>query len=136
MIIIFFLFEKWQGSAVQLSNVLYQNIRGTSASEVAIKFDCSRTIPCREIYLQDVILKPQGTGGTSATCDNVRFLNRGSFFPQCTPWRTEEENKISVIGFWKITKYKLYSELLANEIKFEKIGKTSHPIFSSVIQFV
>ncbi|KAK7341164.1 hypothetical protein VNO80_24089 [Phaseolus coccineus] len=74
-----------QNSAVQLSNVLYQNIRGTSASEVAIKFDCSRAVPCRQIYLQDVILEPQGRGGTIATCANVRYVNRGKFFPQCTP---------------------------------------------------
>ncbi|KAK7312126.1 hypothetical protein VNO77_35742 [Canavalia gladiata] len=73
-----------QDSAVQLSNVLYQNIRGTSASEVAIKFDCSRTVPCRKIYLQDVILEPEGSGGTIATCENVRYVNRGKFFPQCT----------------------------------------------------
>ncbi|WVZ04143.1 hypothetical protein V8G54_024949 [Vigna mungo] len=74
-----------QDSAVQLSNVLYQNIRGTSASEVAIKFDCSRAVPCSQIYLQDVILEPQGRGGTIATCENVRYVNRGKFFPQCTP---------------------------------------------------
>ncbi|KAK7258189.1 hypothetical protein RIF29_32704 [Crotalaria pallida] len=75
-----------QKSGVQLSKVLYQNIRGTSASEVAIKFDCSRTVPCREIYVQDVILEPEGgSGGTIATCENVRYVNRGKFFPQCSP---------------------------------------------------
>ncbi|KAL4389795.1 hypothetical protein HN51_010732 [Arachis hypogaea] len=80
-----------QNSGVQLSNVLYQNIRGTSASEVAIKFDCSRTVPCREIYLQDVILEPEdgGNGDTVATCQNVRYVNRGKFFPQCTPMRNQ-----------------------------------------------
>ncbi|KAJ1418508.1 Pectin lyase fold/virulence factor [Sesbania bispinosa] len=75
-----------QASAVRLSNVLYQNIRGTSASEVAIKFDCSRSVPCRGIYVQDVILEPQGSGeGTIATCENVRYVNRGKLFPQCSP---------------------------------------------------
>ncbi|KAG4966776.1 hypothetical protein JHK87_032427 [Glycine soja] len=74
-----------QDSAVQLSNVLYQNIKGTSASEVAIKFDCSRAVPCRQIYVQDVILEPQGHGGTIATCEHVSYVNRGKFFPQCTP---------------------------------------------------
>ncbi|WJX49733.1 hypothetical protein P8452_36130 [Trifolium repens] len=75
-----------QGRAVQLSHVLYQNIRGTSASEVAIKFDCSRTIPCREIYLQDVILEPESGGsGTTATCENVGYVNSGKFYPQCSP---------------------------------------------------
>lgn len=81
------LWSKLQDSAVKLSNVLYQNIIGTSASEVAIKFDCSRTVPCRGIYLQDVILEPEGSGGTTASCENVRYVNRGKFFPQCSPWR-------------------------------------------------
>lgn len=70
---------------MQLSHVLYQNIRGTSASTVAIKFACSRTVPCREIYLHDVILESQGGGGTTATCENVRYVNRGKFYPQCSP---------------------------------------------------
>ncbi|KAK8554267.1 hypothetical protein V6N12_031233 [Hibiscus sabdariffa] len=40
------------GSAVQVKNVVYTNIKGTSASEVAIKFDCSKTHPCQGILLQ------------------------------------------------------------------------------------
>lgn len=73
-----------EGSAVQLSDVLYQNIRGTSASEVAIKFDCSETKPCRDINVEDVFLKTQGHGEAVATCDNVRFVNRGNLVPQCS----------------------------------------------------
>lgn len=90
---------------MQLSHVLYQNIRGTSASEVAIKFDCSRTVPCREIYLQDVILEPQGKGGgTTATCENVRYVNRGKFYPQCSPWRKEREG---CVRYFNIQQYYL-----------------------------
>ncbi|KAH1137418.1 hypothetical protein AAZX31_10G084100 [Glycine max] len=74
-------------SAVKLSNIMYQNIRGTSASEVAIKFNCSKTVPCKGIYLQDVILTPEGHGGCSstiATCENVRYVNQGKVFPPCS----------------------------------------------------
>ncbi|KAK7271574.1 hypothetical protein RJT34_27596 [Clitoria ternatea] len=74
-----------QDSAVQLSDIMYQNIRGTSASEVAIKFECSKTVPCKGIYLQDVILTPQGDDGAIATCQNVRYVQRGKFHPQCSP---------------------------------------------------
>ncbi|XP_057727636.1 polygalacturonase-like [Arachis stenosperma] len=74
-----------QESAVKLSNVVYQNIIGTSATQVAIKFNCSKTVPCRSIYLQDVILKPERHGSdTVATCENVRYANRGQLFPQCS----------------------------------------------------
>ncbi|XP_061348243.1 polygalacturonase-like [Gastrolobium bilobum] len=78
-----------QESAVGLSNVVYQNIRGTSASEVAIKFDCSKTVPCKGIYLKDVVLTPEGGGSTLATCENVGYVNRGKFFPQCSPLKKE-----------------------------------------------
>ncbi|CAL0310312.1 unnamed protein product [Lupinus luteus] len=73
-----------QESAVALSNVVYQNIKGTSASEVAIKFVCSKTVPCKGIYMQDVILRREDGDGVSATCENVRFANRGRFYPQCS----------------------------------------------------
>ncbi|XP_058750100.1 polygalacturonase-like [Vicia villosa] len=77
---------KEQNKGVRLSRVLYQNIRGTSASEVAITFECSKIVPCREIYLQDVILEQEeGSGGTIATCKNVKYVNRGKFYPQCSP---------------------------------------------------
>ncbi|KAK1399957.1 hypothetical protein POM88_009820 [Heracleum sosnowskyi] len=35
-----------QKSAVLVKNVVYQNITGTSATDVAIKFDCSQSHPC------------------------------------------------------------------------------------------
>ncbi|CAI8596152.1 unnamed protein product [Vicia faba] len=74
-----------QDSAVQLSNVVYQNIRGTSASEVAIKLECSKAVPCKGIHLQDVILTPEGNDGAIAKCENVRYTNSGKFFPKCQP---------------------------------------------------
>ncbi|KAA8518187.1 hypothetical protein F0562_015661 [Nyssa sinensis] len=49
-----------QKSAVQVKNVVYQNIKGTSAGDVAIKFDCSKNFPCQGIVLQDVNIKQGG----------------------------------------------------------------------------
>ncbi|KAK4747554.1 hypothetical protein SAY87_014140 [Trapa incisa] len=45
-----------QDSGVKISNVTYQNIRGTSATRVGMKFDCSTTNPCTGIRLEDVEL--------------------------------------------------------------------------------
>ncbi|KAJ7949176.1 polygalacturonase-like [Quillaja saponaria] len=72
-----------QEKAVQVSNVVYQNIGGTSASEVAIKFDCSKSFPCQGIWIQDVNLVRQGNGAVTGSCANVRFFNRGNISPQC-----------------------------------------------------
>ncbi|PIN04151.1 Polygalacturonase [Handroanthus impetiginosus] len=43
-------------NCVKINNVTYQDIRGTSATEIAVKFNCSRTCPCHEIRLKDVNL--------------------------------------------------------------------------------
>ncbi|XP_020259518.1 polygalacturonase-like [Asparagus officinalis] len=44
-------------SGVKITNVKFENIRGTSATPVAIKVDCSATNPCTGIKLKDVDLK-------------------------------------------------------------------------------
>ncbi|KAL2479989.1 Polygalacturonase ADPG1 [Abeliophyllum distichum] len=70
---------KEQSSAVQVRNVVYQNIKGTSASDVAINFDCSKKYPCQGILLQNVNL-----GSAKAECNNVNLKNIGSITPLCS----------------------------------------------------
>ncbi|XP_057982118.1 polygalacturonase-like [Malania oleifera] len=73
-----------QASAVKVKNVLYQNINGTSASEVAISFKCSKSIPCEGIVLQNISLKREGEGTpTKALCNNVEFTEKGIVSPHC-----------------------------------------------------
>ncbi|KAL2514537.1 Polygalacturonase QRT2 [Forsythia ovata] len=74
-----------QKSAVQVMDVVYNNIRGTSASEVAIKLDCSDTVPCKRIVLDDVNLSRQGEGEVKANCSNIiGFDSLGTYvFPRC-----------------------------------------------------
>lgn len=74
---------KEQSSAVKVKDVVYKNINGTSASEVAIKFDCSKTHPCQEILLQNVKLQEQGDRTAKAICNNVKLTEKGTVFPQC-----------------------------------------------------
>ncbi|KAL3724262.1 hypothetical protein ACJRO7_029433 [Eucalyptus globulus] len=45
-----------QASGVRVSDVTYQDIHGTSATSVAVKFDCSSKYPCTGIRMQDVKL--------------------------------------------------------------------------------
>ncbi|XWS43145.1 hypothetical protein CRYUN_Cryun16bG0077500 [Craigia yunnanensis] len=74
---------KQQSSAVQVKNVAYKNIKGTSASEVAIKFDCSKSHPCQGIVLQNVNLQEQGNATVEAICNNVKLSEAEAIFPQC-----------------------------------------------------
>ncbi|KAK7244611.1 hypothetical protein RIF29_39435 [Crotalaria pallida] len=74
---------KKQKSAVQIKNVLYQNIRGTSASDVAVKFDCSETFPCQGIVLQDIDLQGEGGEYAEASCNNAQLTYLGDVNPSC-----------------------------------------------------
>ena len=72
-----------QSSAVQVKNVVYKNIKGTNASEVAIKFDCSKSHPCKGIVLQNVNLQEHGDKTVKAMCNNVKLSEKETVFPQC-----------------------------------------------------
>ncbi|KAF8010058.1 hypothetical protein BT93_J0892 [Corymbia citriodora subsp. variegata] len=73
-----------KAAAVQVTNVAYTNIRGTSASEEAITFDCSRSHPCQGISLQDVSLQSgSSVKSTEASCSNVKLTQIGSVSPAC-----------------------------------------------------
>lgn len=74
---------KEQRSAVQVKNVVFKNIKGTSASEMAIKFDCSKTYPCQGILLQGVNLEREGDGTATALCNNVKLAEVGVVSPKC-----------------------------------------------------
>ncbi|XP_061373718.1 polygalacturonase-like [Gastrolobium bilobum] len=73
---------KKQKSAVQIRNVLYKNIIGTSASNVAVKFDCSQNFPCEEIVLQNIDLQCEGAEA-EASCNNVELSYIGHVSPRC-----------------------------------------------------
>ncbi|KAJ4722321.1 polygalacturonase-like [Melia azedarach] len=59
-----------QVSGVKISEVMYQEIRGTSTTPIAIKFDCSTKYPCKGIRLQNVNLTYLNRVAQSS-CSNV-----------------------------------------------------------------
>ncbi|XP_010257197.1 PREDICTED: polygalacturonase [Nelumbo nucifera] len=74
---------KEQKSAVQVRDVVYKNIKGTSASSIAINFNCSKTYPCSAILLQDISLVREG-GTAKALCNNVKLTKVGTVSPSCS----------------------------------------------------
>ncbi|XP_059669557.1 polygalacturonase-like [Cornus florida] len=70
-------------SAVQVRDVLYENIKGTSASQVAITFNCSHSSPCQGIRLQNVNIKGDKGQTAKAICSNVNVINTGVVSPKC-----------------------------------------------------
>ncbi|CAN6322220.1 unnamed protein product [Urochloa humidicola] len=77
---------KAQGSAVEVSNVVFKNIRGTTVSKDAIKLNCSKSVPCHGITLQNIDLKMEGgKGAAESTCQNAKWIKSGTVLPQpCT----------------------------------------------------
>ncbi|KAG5402370.1 hypothetical protein BRARA_D02544 [Brassica rapa] len=67
-----------QKSAVQIKNVVYRNISGTSASDIAITFNCSKNYPCQGIVLDKVNIK-----GGKASCSNANVMDKDGVLPQC-----------------------------------------------------
>ncbi|GJN22933.1 hypothetical protein PR202_gb10542 [Eleusine coracana subsp. coracana] len=74
------------GSAVEVSNVVFKNIRGTTSSEDAIKLDCSQSVPCHGITLQNIDLRmvagSSGGATTQSTCQNAGWTKFGTVLPQ------------------------------------------------------
>ncbi|CAA6653625.1 unnamed protein product [Spirodela intermedia] len=70
-----------QKSAVAVSGVTYKNVTGTSATAVAMDFDCSRTVPCRGITLQDVHLVTASGASAESFCRNVNLSKSGTVVP-------------------------------------------------------
>ncbi|XP_030536599.1 polygalacturonase-like [Rhodamnia argentea] len=67
-------------SGVRVSDVTYQDIHGTSATEVAVKFDCSSKYPCTGITMQDVKLT-YGDQVATASCANAGGTASGTEQP-------------------------------------------------------
>ncbi|ONK57885.1 uncharacterized protein A4U43_C09F5210 [Asparagus officinalis] len=59
-----------QSSGIRISQVTYSNIQGSSATPVAVKFDCSPSNPCNGIGLQNVNLT-YGRTPAQSLCRNV-----------------------------------------------------------------
>ncbi|KAK4752047.1 hypothetical protein SAY87_020845 [Trapa incisa] len=70
-------------SRVELSNIRFKDIRGTSLSPVAVTLDCSKALPCRDVYLENVHLEllrsdenKEGLASTSSSYLETFSLSR------------------------------------------------------------
>ncbi|GMY33047.1 polygalacturonase-like [Fagus crenata] len=69
-----------QVSGIKISDVTYQDIHGTSATEVAVKFDCSSRNPCSNIRLEDVKLTYKNQAA-EASCNHAAGTSSGFVQP-------------------------------------------------------
>ncbi|CAN0927147.1 unnamed protein product [Linum grandiflorum] len=69
-----------QASGVRVSDVTYKDIRGSSETEVAVKFTCSGSNPCTGIRLEDVKLTYKNKAADSS-CKNADGVASGVVQP-------------------------------------------------------
>ncbi|KAL4198780.1 hypothetical protein AMTRI_Chr03g47720 [Amborella trichopoda] len=71
-----------QTSAVNISQVMYINVSGTSKTPNAMKFACSDTVPCSNIILSNVNLqRDNGDGNVQTFCHSAVGYNYGIVHP-------------------------------------------------------
>ncbi|XP_051123922.1 polygalacturonase QRT2-like [Andrographis paniculata] len=70
-------------SGVQVEKIVYKNIRGTSASKVAINFNCSQTVPCKNLRLENVNLTPQTQGEKIEALCSSAIVSKKNSIPSC-----------------------------------------------------
>nr|POE86068.1 exopolygalacturonase [Quercus suber] len=69
-------------SQVQIQDVKYINIRGTSSSKLAVTFDCSKSKPCENIELNDINLTYKSVGHAASSCSNAKGTTIGQQQPR------------------------------------------------------
>ena len=68
---------------MKISNVKYNNIRGTSSSRVAVNLLCSKLSPCTNVEIGDINLVYSGAeaGPATSSCSNVDAIVTGKQNP-------------------------------------------------------
>ncbi|MBA0799839.1 hypothetical protein Gohar_010328 [Gossypium harknessii] len=74
-------------TAVEISNILYNDLRGTTNSEIAVEISCSESVPCKNIRMKDIQLN-YGINGEiyyghpKSHCSNVvQSWDEGNVYP-------------------------------------------------------
>ncbi|KAL0415329.1 UNVERIFIED_CONTAM: putative polygalacturonase [Sesamum latifolium] len=70
-----------QTSAVSIDSVYFRNIKGTSATEEAIRFACSDSYPCKRLYLENIRLTTSSGIAAKSFCWKAYGTSTGLVYP-------------------------------------------------------
>ncbi|KAK1646185.1 hypothetical protein QYE76_063990 [Lolium multiflorum] len=71
-----------EGSGIKITNVSYTDVVGTSATPVAVRFDCSPSRPCTGITMRNVRLSyGEQPGAAESLCRNAHGVAYGQVVP-------------------------------------------------------
>lgn len=92
-----------QTSAVAISGVSYQEIRGTYAEE-PIRLACSDNVPCTDVSLLDIELRPVQYASHQPFCWNTYGLSKTPALPGCLqagkPYKNPGRIQSNTDGCW------------------------------------
>ncbi|RID65829.1 hypothetical protein BRARA_D01003 [Brassica rapa] len=84
--------KTWQTDAVEIKNIMYKHIHGTAVKKPFVELLCSKSVPCRDIYMNDIDILDQEEGKGKkyhkrsshppAECINVRGESNGAIKPK------------------------------------------------------
>lgn len=66
---------------MKVSNVTFREIVGTSKRETAVKLNCSATVPCENILMDNIYLLSRHGKDASSYCTNANGIARGNIVP-------------------------------------------------------
>lgn len=101
-------------SAVEISQILYRNVSGTTSSSKAMKFACSNTVPCSNIVLSNINLERKD-GSVETYCNSAQGFGYGVVHPAADCLTSNDKDKE-----YSITKLSENNELV--ELVKEDIG--------------
>ncbi|MBA0581001.1 hypothetical protein Gorai_023195, partial [Gossypium raimondii] len=84
-----------QTSAVQVSQIVYRNISGTTKSKQAIKFACSNTVPCSNLVLSNVNLEKKD-GTVETYCNSAQGFGYGLVHPSADCLSSQDKGFILI----------------------------------------
>ncbi|KAI5581052.1 hypothetical protein BDE02_08G195200 [Populus trichocarpa] len=90
-----------QTSAVEISEITYRNISGTTKSSKAMKFACSDTVPCSNIVLSNINLE-KNDGTEETYCNSAQGFGYGVVHPSADCLSSHAKN-YNVIDQMKIS---------------------------------
>lgn len=102
-----------QSLAVKVEDISFVGIKGTSATEEAIKFACSETFPCERLYLEDIQLVSYSGDSTRSFCWEAQGSCSGLVYPPpCFSYNDSsyiEQKVLSSSVLWSIWGWLYYS---------------------------
>ncbi|KAF3431246.1 hypothetical protein FNV43_RR25976 [Rhamnella rubrinervis] len=82
-----------QTSAVNITQVVFRNISGTTKSEKAMKFACSDTVPCSNIILSNINLEKKD-GTVETYCHSAQGIGYGTIHPSADCLKFQDKDYI------------------------------------------